>query len=792
MNDYEYKIRKNSVDPSITLARNLILKGVALVYLIAFSSIYSQIQGLWGDEGVLPAKVLKQKIEENMSSTSTFFNIPSFSLFFGDIISQVLGFASTKIYGENVFRFFSDAENSIHITCLTGVILSLLVLIKSSWFSCKLSYFTLYVLYLNIYLIGQSFMGYPQDKLLLESGFICIGLAPMFGSRLDVISPLEDLSLSLIRFLNFKIAFTRGLTKISSGCTQWTTFNAYNYIFQTQPFPNAISYLLHWSSEPAKRAFSASLLAAQLYLPFCMNLPSQLRRVQIFAGSILFLFEFAVFLSGSNGFMGLLLLVINLSAFDDEFLRTAVPSFILRRTQIELFDNVKTKYIETSFKLPEEMEESPEYETEKLKLREQIMKERNDEFSKIQNQKDLNKRKETYESIMKSRADKYRKMEEELDLQFGNSDPIKKASLISRELSWFITLFSVFLLATFYFLYPIQDLVDGKLKITSTKDMRFTLNFVVMNLYVIFTFGILIGRFAFKEFVIIYFRSTRYSNGLLNLIQKTVYHITFVVTGLGFALYYISAATSLYNSIGFKITDNQLLNFQPIKTFEAQSNDIFKRFHCFSTYETKPVYGLTGRLELQIELTSASIKGENVVNEIKFAARPNEELKALPLISADFRRLDYQMHLASYKNDYNEEVWLIAILGKILEENDIIVDLLGYQTKGKLSFSELFPIQKYLTEKKNAFHTGQPTKLRIDLYSYLFNSKDDLQSKGKIWNKKKLKEYLPFINKDSLKQVFSTYDLPQISSKRVVRFHPFSFIPIFDIIVLGLLLRLLL
>ena len=45
----------------IVLVRNIIIRGLSFVYLCSFVSLYSQIQGLWGDEGIYPVKNFIQK-----------------------------------------------------------------------------------------------------------------------------------------------------------------------------------------------------------------------------------------------------------------------------------------------------------------------------------------------------------------------------------------------------------------------------------------------------------------------------------------------------------------------------------------------------------------------------------------------------------------------------------------------------------------------------------------------------------------------------------------------------------
>ena len=51
------KINTESVSNRIIIVRILFLKGLSLVYLISYLSLYSQIQGLWGNDGLFSSNV---------------------------------------------------------------------------------------------------------------------------------------------------------------------------------------------------------------------------------------------------------------------------------------------------------------------------------------------------------------------------------------------------------------------------------------------------------------------------------------------------------------------------------------------------------------------------------------------------------------------------------------------------------------------------------------------------------------------------------------------------------------
>lgn len=58
------RININGVSNRIVLTRSIYLRFLSLIYLIAFVGIYGQIQGLWGEEGLLPLNLFLNKLRE--------------------------------------------------------------------------------------------------------------------------------------------------------------------------------------------------------------------------------------------------------------------------------------------------------------------------------------------------------------------------------------------------------------------------------------------------------------------------------------------------------------------------------------------------------------------------------------------------------------------------------------------------------------------------------------------------------------------------------------------------------
>ena len=108
------KINKECVSNRILITRIIFLRFLSIIYLLSFLSLYCQIQGLWGNSGILPANLFLSKIKEKNSNY--IFSYPSIIWLFN------LNINSYQI------------ENFLYIICIIGILVSLLVLFQYSLF----------------------------------------------------------------------------------------------------------------------------------------------------------------------------------------------------------------------------------------------------------------------------------------------------------------------------------------------------------------------------------------------------------------------------------------------------------------------------------------------------------------------------------------------------------------------------------------------------------------------------------------------------------------------------------
>ena len=77
-----HKINTESTSNRIVISRIIFLKGLSFVYLISFLSLYGQIQGLWGKEGLFPSNLFLQKLHESIKGHKYYLFYPTIAWLF--------------------------------------------------------------------------------------------------------------------------------------------------------------------------------------------------------------------------------------------------------------------------------------------------------------------------------------------------------------------------------------------------------------------------------------------------------------------------------------------------------------------------------------------------------------------------------------------------------------------------------------------------------------------------------------------------------------------------------------
>src|SRR5437667_7388206 len=206
---------KDVPPPTYSWARRWFLRALGLTYLIAFVSLWVQIDGLVGSNGVSPLNQFLPAVYERFGR-SAYSLLPTLC-------------------------WFDSSNGFLHFLCGGGVVLSLLLILV---LAPALSLVVLFVFYLYFTIAGQTFLSFQWDILLLETGFLSIFLAPwrlwprelMWLSRPpNAATPVSRPALFLLKFLLFKLMLMSGVVKLTSGDDCWWNLTALDYHYWSQP-----------------------------------------------------------------------------------------------------------------------------------------------------------------------------------------------------------------------------------------------------------------------------------------------------------------------------------------------------------------------------------------------------------------------------------------------------------------------------------------------------------------------------------------------------------------------------
>ncbi|CAH1405828.1 unnamed protein product [Nezara viridula] len=297
----------------IRYTRNLFLRFICAIYLFAFASLYVQIPGLYGNNGILPART-------QMDVKETEF--------------------AAKLQKKPTLLWFApylglDTEYMMDVLALIGMLFSFTGFFSQKF--CSKSTFTaLWSLYYSLYQVGQTFMWFQWDILLLETGFLCILIAPLrhkatrSAKKQQPGSPRDHVTFWLVRWLLFRLMFSSGIVKLTSGCPTWWGLSALSVHFESQCIPTPVSWYWHHLPQWLLKLGVVGTYFIEIMLPPFFFFP--VRAVRITAFFLQVLLQLAIILTGNYNFFNLLTIALCLSLLDDDcFYKTTKKSGIFMK-----------------------------------------------------------------------------------------------------------------------------------------------------------------------------------------------------------------------------------------------------------------------------------------------------------------------------------------------------------------------------------------------------------------------------------------------------------------------------
>jgi lipase maturation factor 1 len=276
--------------PTYFIARRWFLRAVGLIFLIAFVSLWVQIDGLIGSNGITPVREL----------------LPAARAQLGDRALSILP----------TLCWFNSSDAFLHFLCGGGVALSLLVIFGVA---PALSLVGLVTFYLSLTIAGQTFLSFQWDILLIETGFLSIFLAPWrLRLKRGVDPPISRAAIFLLKLLLFKLTITSGVVKLTSGDDSWWDLTALDYHYWSQPLPTVIGWWADQSPEWFKKFSVAFCLVVEIIVPFFIWAP---RRLRLLACGLLVFLQITIAATGNYCFFNLLTIALCLLLIDDSIWR---------------------------------------------------------------------------------------------------------------------------------------------------------------------------------------------------------------------------------------------------------------------------------------------------------------------------------------------------------------------------------------------------------------------------------------------------------------------------------------
>jgi lipase maturation factor 1 len=292
--------------PTYARATWLFLRLLGLVYLAAFWSAGTQILGLVGHDGILPA-------DQFMRALAGIRGLERFWIF-------------------PTLTWISASDPALRVLCGSGVVLSLLLI---AGVVPALVLPLLWLLYLSLSVVGQDFLSYQWDTLLLEAGFLAIFLAPwVLVERPRHLTDPPRVIVWLCLWLLFRLMVGSGIVKLASGDPTWHNLTALSFHFETQPIPTPLAWYADRLPAWFLKLSTALVLAIEIAAPYLIPAP---RRLRVVAFALLTGLQAMIALTGNYAFFNLLSAALCLFLLDDVTLgswtRLAIASSDAPRVQ---------------------------------------------------------------------------------------------------------------------------------------------------------------------------------------------------------------------------------------------------------------------------------------------------------------------------------------------------------------------------------------------------------------------------------------------------------------------------
>jgi hypothetical protein len=262
------------------LARELVQRGVATVYALAFVAVLHQWRPLLGASGLTPAS-------EVVARTGRWQAPSLLRLRCTDGVATALAWLGLTVA---LLLVLGAPQRAGTVVTLTA-------------------FLTIWLLYLSFVSLGRTWYAFGWESLLLEAGFL-VGF--LGGHDVPVLWPV----LLAVRWLVFRVEVGAGLIKLR-GDPCWRNLTCLRYHHETQPMPGPLSWRFHHLPAGVHRLEALGNHAVQLGAPWLLFLPQPVAGAAAIAiiGTQAWLVA-----SGNFAWLNLLTIVLAAGALPDAWL----------------------------------------------------------------------------------------------------------------------------------------------------------------------------------------------------------------------------------------------------------------------------------------------------------------------------------------------------------------------------------------------------------------------------------------------------------------------------------------
>ena len=290
--------------PTYEVAGWIFPRLVGCIFLAAFISLWSQIDGLAGSRGILPVAAHLEAVKSHFDSAGApheaWLQMPSL-LWFGA--------------SDGILHLWLGVGTAASLAMILGLLAAPAALL--AW-ACYLSFACAVPLFLN----------FQWDSLLLETGVLVSLYAPWrWRMRFGQCEPLR-IGRLLVWWLLFRLMFESGVVKLhgfdATGVNAWLEGTALGFHYFTQPIPVWTAWFVARSPGWIHTLCLAAVLAIELVVPFFIPAPRRLRMAAFWSFTLLMA---AIMCTGNYGFFNLLTFALCVTLVDD----SSWPAFMHRR-----------------------------------------------------------------------------------------------------------------------------------------------------------------------------------------------------------------------------------------------------------------------------------------------------------------------------------------------------------------------------------------------------------------------------------------------------------------------------